>query len=132
MCKDNAVNRCSVRVPYRMAHSAEIMSCSTFTKRNQPTLRFVPKGESDTGKALHKGEPADLREFRVLAQHTRQAIERDAAAEVMYVVDADIRSQPAQDTRKIVMRTAMKRRVMQIPVLIITPIGVLELMLDIK
>jgi hypothetical protein len=47
-------------------------------------------------------------------------------------VDADIRGQPAQDARKIVMRTAMKRRVMQIPVLIITPIGVLELMLDIK
>jgi hypothetical protein len=50
----------------------------------------------------------------------------------MYVVDADIGGEPAQETRKLVMRAAVKRRVMQIPILIIPPIGVLELVLDIK
>ena len=48
------------------------------------------------------------------------------------VVDADIGGEPAQHARQVVMRAAVQRRLVKIPVLVAIPECVFELMLDIE
>ena len=68
----------------------------------------------------------------MIAQHLRQPVIRDAAAEVMHVVNADIGGEPAQERGQIVMRTAVQRGFVQIPLRLGFPSCVLKLVLDIE
>jgi hypothetical protein len=68
----------------------------------------------------------------MMAKCERQPIERDSAAEMVDMVKTNIGSEPAQDDRKIVMRTAVKGSLMYVPSLIASPKRVLELVLNIE
>ena len=48
------------------------------------------------------------------------------------MVHPDIGSEPAQDARQVIMRTAVQRRLMKIPALVTGPEGILELVLDVE
>jgi hypothetical protein len=50
----------------------------------------------------------------------------------MDMVDADVRREPAQNTRQVIVGTAMQRSFVKIPGLVMGPGGVLELVLDIE
>jgi len=67
-----------------------------------------------------------------MAKRERQPIERDSAAEMVDMMKANIGSEPAQDDRKIVMRTAVKGSLMYVPSLSASPKRVLELVLNIE
>src|ERR1700751_203467 len=51
---------------------------------------------------------------------------------MMDVVDADVRCEPAQDARQVIIRTSMQRSFVKTPGLVMGPGSALELMLDIE
>lgn len=95
-------------------------------------MRFVPQGEAHAAEAFPQGQPADVVEFRMVAQHAAQAIGRDAAIEVMHMVHADIGGEPAQQSRQIVMRAAVQGGVVEVPRLVVVPGGAFELVLHVE
>ena len=68
----------------------------------------------------------------MIAQDARQAVEGDAARQVMHVVHADVGRKPAQEGRQIVMRAAMQCGVLGIPFAVARPDRVLELVLHVE
>ena len=117
----------SLRIPFKpsaiRAHLAE---------RDEAPPALVPQHQPHTPDALKQGEPADVVEIRMVAQHERQSVIGDAAAQMMDVVDADIGGEPAQDARESIVRAAVKRHLLQVPSLVVSPYGILELVLDVE
>src|SRR5437016_987434 len=67
-------------------------------KRYEAASGLVPQREPHAREASPQGEAADLGKLRMIAQRHWQSIERNSAAQVMHVVHADIRGEPAQNT----------------------------------
>ena len=67
-------------------------------KRDQLPLAFVPKPKPHAYEALHQRQASDFGEPGDVAQDLRQAIIRNAAAEVMHMVHTDIGGDPAQNS----------------------------------
>src|SRR6185312_11859864 len=101
-----------------------------FAKGYKAALRLVPQREADAAEALQQGQAADRAQLRMIAQHARQAIVGNAAAEVVDVMDADIGREPAQEARQVVVRAAVQRRDVGVPVAGLRPTRILELVLD--
>jgi hypothetical protein len=93
---------------------------------------LVPQGERCTLEALEQGDSSDGGEPRVIPKYIRQPIIGDSTAQVMDVVNADVRPEPTQDTRQMVVRTAMQRCFVKTPGRIEGLGRVLELVLDIS
>jgi len=68
----------------------------------------------------------------MVAQHERQAITGNSAAQMMDVVNADIGGEPAQGARQGVVRAALKRHLVQVPGSVVGPYGILKLVLDLE
>jgi hypothetical protein len=100
------------------------------SKRNESPPVLIPQSQPYTPQALEQGESSDGNELRMIPQHIRQPIARNPTAKVMDVVDADVRREPAQDTRQV--GTAMQRSFVKTPGLVMGPGGILELVLDIE
>lgn len=83
-------------------------------------------------QALAKRQAAAFHQFLVVPQDLGQAVEGDAAVEVVDVVDADVGGQPAQHRGQVVVRAAIERGLVQLPVLRLVPMRRLELVLDIE
>src|ERR1700730_85666 len=101
-------------------------------KRNEPPPLFIPQGQPHAPQTLEQGDSSDGSELWMVAQHIRQAIARNSTAQVMDVVNADIRREPAQNTRQVIVRTAMDRSFVKTPGFIVGPGSILELVLDIE
>src|ERR1700730_1504556 len=101
-------------------------------ERDESLLTFVPQHQRPTPENLKYRKPADAAEIREIAQHEWQSVVGDTAAQMMDVVDADICGEPAQDTGQGIGRAATKRRHVQVPVPLMRPNGILELVLDIE
>ena len=99
---------------------------------DETLLAFVPQHQSHAPEALKQGEPADALEVRVVAQHERQSVIGDAAAQMMDVVNSDIGAEPAQEARQGIMRAPVKRHLLQLPSSVVNPDGILKLVLDVK
>ena len=78
-------------------------------KGNQSPPRLIPKREPHARKALDERKAAGTAELRVVAQHRWQSIVRNATAQMMHVVNADIGGEPTHDKGQIVVRAAMQR-----------------------
>src|SRR3984893_7775392 len=102
------------------------------SKRNEPPPLFIPQGQPHAPQTLEQGDSSDGSELWMVAQHIRQAIAGNSTAQVMDVVNADVRREPAQDTRQVIVGTAMQRGFVKTPGLIEGPGRVLELVLDIE
>src|SRR5258707_9424691 len=101
-------------------------------ERDEPLPIFVPQNKSHAPETLKQGQPADAAEVRMVAQHQRQSVKGDAAAQMMDVVNADIGSEPAQRARQGIMGAAVKRRLPPGPCSVADPYGGLEMVLDIE
>lgn len=72
-------------------------------KGNQALGLFIPEIKACAFDALGDCHAAHLDQFVVVAQDLCQPVERDAAIEVVDVVDADVRGEPPQDWWQIVV-----------------------------
>ena len=102
------------------------------TKRDEPLLSLVPQHESDATETLQEGQPPDVFQLGTIAQYLRQTIIGNSAREMMDVMDADIRGEPSEHARQIVVGAAVQRRLVHVPFLVRVPDCLLELMLDIE
>jgi len=68
----------------------------------------------------------------VIAEHMRQPVEGNAAAQMMHVMNADIGREPAQHMRQVVMRRTVKRRLVEAPAVVPGPERLSELMLHVE
>ena len=102
------------------------------TKRNQTPPAFVPKRELYALEALKQRKSAHATKFGMLAEHPRQTVTGNTAAQVMDMVDADVCCEPAQDSRKVIVRTAVQSRFLKAPPILMRPECRLELMLHVE
>jgi len=102
------------------------------SKRNESLPVLIPQSQPYTPQTLEQGELSDGSELRMIPQHIWQPIARNPTAKVMDVVDTDVRREPAQDARQVIVGTAMQRSFVKTPGLVMGPGGVLELVLDIE
>src|ERR1044072_5755248 len=77
--------------------------CPDFPERHQTALRFVPQHERYAPEALKQRNASDVTQFRVITQHARQPVIGNTAGEMVYVVNADVGREPAQQCRQFVM-----------------------------
>src|SRR4029077_18394333 len=107
----------------RVAHLAET---------DHPVVVLVPEREAKTTKAAAECQAIDAAQLGVVAQHLRQAIARDPAAQVVDMVHPDIGREPSQDWRQLEIGAAVQSTLVEAPSGAALPDGVLELMLDVK
>jgi hypothetical protein len=91
------------------------------TKGNETAPTFVPKREPHALEALKQRKSTYEAKFGMLAHHPGQTVIGNTAAQVMDMVDADVCREPAQDSRKVVVRTAMQGRFLKAPAVLMTP-----------
>lgn len=101
-------------------------------ERHQELPLLVPEGEPRAFQAVDKGEASGVAKLGILVKAFAQAIVRYLAADVMDVVEANMARQPVQHRRQIVEGAALQRCYMEIPIRAGRPIGVLELVLNVK
>jgi len=82
---------------------ARWLNASHLTKNHEALRILVPQHLADATKALQQSQAPDSRELRVIPQHLLQPVIRNAAAEMVNVVDANVGCEPTQDDRQIVM-----------------------------
>ena len=82
----------------RTRSNVEVMGAPTvnLVKRDQTPPTFVPKREPHAPEALKQRKSAHAAKFGIIAEHPRQAVIRNTAAQVMDMVDADVCREPAQ------------------------------------
>ena len=85
-------------------------------ERYETLATLVPQDERYAAKALDECDASDLVQFRMVSHHFWQSIERDAAAQVVDVVQSDVGCQPMKHLGQIVVRTAVQRRLNVAPV----------------
>ena len=68
----------------------------------------------------------------MVAECSRQAVIGNAGAQVVNMVHADIRREPAQNSRQVVMRTAIQRRFVKRPLGITNPKRRVKLVLHVE
>lgn len=68
----------------------------------------------------------------MVAQHFCQAVKWDSAVQMMHMVNSDVASKPHQNGWQIIMRTAVQRCFMDLPVCLGIPVGILKLVLYIE
>src|SRR5436305_2049591 len=61
-----------------------------------------------------------------------EVVIRDARAQVVDVMEPDVPGEELEDPRKPKIRAALKCRLVEAPVVVLLPVGVLELVLDIE
>src|SRR5215467_15680003 len=81
-------------------------------ERNKPP---VPQHEPNAAKALKQRDATDATQIGIVAKRLRQPVVGYAAAQMVYVVSADVRGEPPQNSGQVVIRTSAKRRVVKIP-----------------
>ena len=114
-----------------------LMRCNSvqmahFSKGNETSSTLVPEREAHAGEALQQRHTAHLAELGMVAECSRQAVIRDTAAQVVDVVDADICREPAENSRQVVMRTAIQGRFVERPLAITGPERRVKLVLHVE
>src|SRR5208282_661614 len=97
-------------------------------ERDEALPRFIPKRQAWATEALQEIYPIEPAQRRIVPQHLRQAIVRNAAREMVHMMDADIRGEPAQRDRQSIIRAA-ERGFARVPAPIPDPMRRIELVL---
>jgi hypothetical protein len=92
----------------RRSLSSRSAPAAHLTKGNETPPTLVPKHEAHAAEALKQRKPGDATKLLMVAKRPWQPVIGDAAAQVMYMVHADVCGEPSQDTGQIVMRTAVQ------------------------
>jgi hypothetical protein len=101
-------------------------------ERYQAAGLFVPQRQTHGAESSRQGEAADAGEHGDVAHRFGQTVEGDAAGEMVDVVHPDVGAEPADHARQDVVAAPVKRRIVEGPVVLAVPVGVLELVLDVK
>src|ERR1022692_3869742 len=99
---------------------------------DQPALLFIPETESERLQAAQQRDGFDGLKQRFCFVAFLQMVIRNARAEMMNVMKADVAGKPLQHFWQFVKRTAFQRRRGIIPLAAAFPKGALELMLPVK
>ena len=95
------------------------------TKSNAGVFRPTTPGARRQGFAA--GLPGPGLQFRMFAEHALGPIKRDSSAEAVHLMHADVGREPAENSRQLVVRAAVKRCVLQVPGRYLGPKGILDL-----
>ena len=68
--------------------------CAHLRKGHKTLGIFIPQVQAHASKALADGHAVDVGQLPVVTQDFWQPVERDAALEVMHVVDTDVGTKP--------------------------------------
>lgn len=91
------------------------------SERNKPPPLLVPQSLRHTPQTLQESDSSNGSDFRMIPEHVGQPIAGNSTAKVMDVVHADVGRKPAQNTRQVVVRTALQRSIVKAPGLISGP-----------
>src|SRR5437870_5779599 len=103
-----------------------------FTKRNEPPATFIPKHETHATEALKQRQSTHAVKLGMVAQRLRQAVIGNAAAKVVHMMRADVRREPAQNSRQVVIGASLQSRFVQAPFPVMGPERILELVLHVE
>ena len=93
---------------------------------------FIPEAIAERLEASEQRDGFHLLENRNLVVSALQIVVRDARAEVVDVVEANIAGEPLKDARQFVERAALKRGGCVVPLIGAFPIDALILMLNVE
>jgi len=99
---------------------------------NESTRLFVPKREAQAFHAFAQRDPTNVAQLGIIGQAFVKTIVGNAARQVVNMVAADIRREPAKRLGQVKIRTPAERSFVEVPVVVPAPIGVFELVLDIE
>src|ERR1700692_4951208 len=85
------------------------------SKRDQPPSLLIPQSHPHTAQTLQQGDSSDGGELWVVPQHIRQPIAGNSTGQVVDMLDADVRREPAQNSRQVIVRAAMQRSFVKAP-----------------
>ena len=102
------------------------------TERNEPPTALIPQYKLNAAKALKQREPADATQIGIVAKRLWQPVVGYTATQMVDMVHADVRCEPAQNSRQVVIRTSTKRRLGKTPFRTMRPERLFELMLHVK
>src|SRR5712692_7178157 len=102
------------------------------TKGDETPPTLVPKHEAHAAEALKQRESAHVAKLGMVAERSRQAVIRNAAAQVVDMVHADIRREPAQDARQVVIRASVQGGGVTGPFAVMGPECLLKLVLHVE
>src|SRR4051812_15352697 len=99
---------------------------------DQLTRLLVPERQPNATQAFAQREAADLAQEFVAVQALLKTVVRNAAVQVVDVVQAHVARKPLQHARQDVVGTAPERGAMEVPLLAAVPDRVLVLVLDVE
>jgi hypothetical protein len=79
-------------------------------KGNETPPTLVPKYETRAAEALKKRESVHAAKLGMVAERPCQAIVGNPAAQVVHMVHSNVGSEPAKDSRQIIMRASVQSR----------------------
>ena len=108
------------------------MVASHLAERNKAPSAFVPQHQPHTTEALQQRQSAHTLQLGIVPQRLREAIIRDAAAQMVDVVNTDIRGEPPQDSGQVIVRASVERRLVERPLILTRPECRVELVLNVE
>ena len=99
---------------------------------DESLILLVPKSVAESFQAAAKGDGFDAVEKRMSFVAAFEVIVRNARAEMVNVMEADVTGKPLEDFREFVERTALQCGCGVVPLVATLPIGVFKLMLHVK
>src|SRR5262245_41056481 len=109
-----------------------LTSSPDITEGNQPPASLIPQHKPNAAKALKQREPADATQIGIVPKRLWQPVVGYTATQMVDMVHANVRREPAQNSRQVVMRTSTKRRLVKTPFPAMRPERLFELMLQVK
>ena len=100
--------------------------CAGFLEGDQTLIRFIPKRQSNGCEALNQSQTIEGPKFRKIADDFWETVKGNSTHQMMHVVETDIPAEPAQDRRKVVIRTPEQRCLLSVPPLRPLPVCGLE------
>ena len=99
---------------------------------DEAALLFVPQGERQATQALPQRDAVHLAQLGIALEALAEAVVRNPAAQVMHVVGADIRREPAHHRRQMEIGAALERGPVEVPRAFRSPVRRLELVLHVE
>ena len=101
-------------------------------KAHKLALFFIPQVQPQRLKARPERDGGHIHELGVLLHTALERVVRDARAEVMNMVKADIAGEPLEHLGQLEIRAAAQRGGGVVPFFVLGPVGAFELVLDVE
>lgn len=102
------------------------------TESDDLVLFFVPQPQDEKTKTMQQRYRLHRLKQRYFLLHFIQTVVRYARAEMMNVMEADVAAEELKDFRKFVVRTPLQCGFEEIPLFVMLPVRIIELVLHVK